>query len=149
MTAHEEKQLMLRVVLGIAKAQLETAGGLTPFGAAMGAKRDVQLLMPKSMKKDVKQDELNSYWGKQLRRVIAGQDCKTVCTCVDVRLPNDQGELVPGVLIHIEHAGSDAEDILVPYTKDKDSKVTFGSETRENSNSFVFVSPGQPPEEAN
>jgi hypothetical protein len=127
MTPLEEKQLLLRVVLRLAKEQLEK-GGFIPFGAAMGTKRDVQLLMPKSMKQDVKQDELDAYWNKQFAPIVGGQDCKTVCTCADVGLTDDQGGLVLGVLTHIEHADSDAEDIFTPYTRDENSKVTFGLE---------------------
>jgi hypothetical protein len=142
MTPLEEKQLLLRVVLRLAKEQLEK-GGFIPFGAVMGTKRDVQLLMPKSMKKDVKQDELDAYWNKQFAPIVAGQDCKTVCTCADVRLSGEQDKLVPGVLIHIEHADSDAEDIFTPYTRDENSKVIFGPETRETVQRFVFVSESQ------
>ena len=50
---------MLRVVLRLAKEQLEK-GGFIPFGAALGMKRDVPRRMPKSMKKDVKQDKLDT-----------------------------------------------------------------------------------------
>ena len=142
MTPQEEKQLLLRVVRPLAKVQLEN-GGFIPFGAALGTKRDVQLLMPKSMKKDVKREELEAYWNKQFRPIIAGQDCKTVCTCADVGLSGDQGGLVWGVLIHIEQADSDAEDIFTPYTRDQNSKVTFGPETRETANRFVFISQSQ------
>jgi|SRR6266446_1083331 len=142
MTPDEEKQLLLRVVLRLAKDQLEK-GGFIPFGATLGTKRDVQLLMPKSMKKDVKRDELDAYWNEQFRPFVAGQGCKTVCTCADVCLSGDEGGLVRGVLIHIEHADSAAEDIFAPYTRDENSKVTFGRETREAAERFVFISQGQ------
>jgi len=84
MTPLEEKQLMLRVVLRLAKEQLEK-GGFIPFGAALGMKRDVPRRMPKSMKKDVTPDKLDTYGNEQFRPIVAGQDCQTVCKCVPRR----------------------------------------------------------------
>jgi hypothetical protein len=46
MTPKEEKELLLRVVTKLAGQQLEKGGSIA-FGATLGSKRDVQLLMPK------------------------------------------------------------------------------------------------------
>jgi len=83
MTPKEEKELLLRVVTKLAGQQLEK-GGFLPFGAALGSKRDVQLLMPKSMKQDVTTDELDAYWVRTLRKAVATGECKTVCSCTDM-----------------------------------------------------------------
>jgi hypothetical protein len=49
MTPDEAKALLLRVVTKLVAQQLEQVGFM-PFGAILGQQRDVQLLMPKSMK---------------------------------------------------------------------------------------------------
>lgn len=66
MTPQEEKALLLRVVTKLVTPQLER-GGFVPFGAILGQNRNVQLLMPKSVKRDVTRDELVDYWVQTIR----------------------------------------------------------------------------------
>jgi hypothetical protein len=47
-----------------------------------------------------------------------------------VRVTDGDAKLVPGVFIHVEHSGGEAEDILYPYAKDENSNVTFLKITR-------------------
>jgi hypothetical protein len=101
-------------VTKLAGQQLEK-GGFIPFGATLGSKRDVQLLMPKSMKQDVTTDELDAYWVRTLRQAVATGECKTVCSCTDVRVQANEGLLVSAVLVHVEHVDTSSEDILYPY----------------------------------
>jgi len=140
MTPKEEKELLLRVVTKLAGQQLEK-GGLIPFGATLGSKRDVQLLMPKSMKQDVTTDELDAYWVRALRQAVATGECKTVCSCTDVRMQANEGLLVSAVLVHVEHVDTFAEDILYPYRKDGGSGVVFGEPTGEATEYQIFTTP--------
>jgi hypothetical protein len=75
MTAEEDRQLLFRVVLRFAGAQLEK-GGLPSFGAVLSSKRDVQLLMPESFKQNVTRDELEEYWFRELRKVAVIDGCR-------------------------------------------------------------------------
>lgn len=113
MTPQEKKELLLRVVTKLAARQLAN-GGFIPFGATLGSKRDVQLLMPKSMKTNVARDELRGYWARELAQA-ASEDRGTVCWCADVRIALEGDAPVPAVLIHIEHPEAYAEDVLYPY----------------------------------
>jgi hypothetical protein len=84
MTAADDKKLLLGVALRLAAEQLEK-GGLPPFGAVLGSKRDVQLLMPKSFsKRTVTQEDLEEYWFRELRKFATTDGCKAVCFCADV-----------------------------------------------------------------
>jgi len=122
----------------LAAKQLAQAGFL-PFRATLGTKRDVQLLIPKSMKQDATRDELDAYWAVELRRAAAAGECKTVCSCADVHVPTDEGVLIPAVLIHIEHAEVFSENILYPYQKEQGSEIIFGEPAGEATEHRVFV----------
>jgi len=124
MTPQEEKALLLRVVTKLVGPKLEQ-GGFFPFGAILGQNRDVQLLMPKSMKRDVSRDELNSYWVQTIRNAIAAGEYLTVCWCADVREPAQDGTLTPALLIHVENVHSFSEDILIAYRNNERGKVVF------------------------
>ena len=132
MTPREEKDLLIRVVRKLAITQL-IKGGFIPFGATLDSKRHVQLLMPKSMKKNTTRDELQVYWARELKQAAASGACKTVCWCADVRADSDGGALVPAVFVHIEHCDAYAEDIFYPY-------VNEGSEC-EVTEHQIFISP--------
>jgi hypothetical protein len=138
MTPDEQKDLLLRVVIRLAGKQLEK-GGFVPFGATLGTARDVKLLMPKKFKQDATRDEVETYWAEELRNATAIGNCKTACSCADVRVPMHDGSLVPGVLIHIEHAEGSAEDIIYPYGKDEGA-VVFGEPTRVGVERQIFTS---------
>jgi len=138
MTPQEQKDLLLGVVTKLATKRLEE-GGFIPFGATLGSKRDVKLLMPKSMKQNVTRDELEAYWIRELRKATAEDACKTACSCADVRVPVGEGELVPALLIHVEHAEGSAEDILYPYRKDESSGIVLGEPTSAAIKHQIFV----------
>jgi hypothetical protein len=61
--------------------------------------------MLKSMKQDVTTDKLDAYWVRTLRQAVATGECKTVCSCADVRVQTNEG-LVAAVLVRVEHVGS-------------------------------------------
>ena len=124
MTPQEEKALLLRVVTKLVAPKLEQ-GGFFPFGAILGRNRDVQLLMPKSMKRDVSRDELNSYWIQTIRNTIAAGEYLTVCWCADVREQAQDGTLTPALLIHVENVHSFSEDSLIAYRNNEGGKVVF------------------------
>jgi hypothetical protein len=139
MTPQEGKELLLRVLIKLVSKQLEE-GGFIPYGATLGANRDVQLLMPKGMKRDVTRDELDAYWVRTIRQAVSKGKCKTACWCADVRVQAENGTLLPAVLIHLEHAGMFSEDILCPYRKDESSGVVFGEPTIEETEHQIFTS---------
>jgi hypothetical protein len=143
MTPQEEKELLLRVVTKLVRKQLEK-GGFIPYGATLGSNRDVQLLMPKSMTRDVTRDELDAYWVRTLRQAVAAGECKTVCWCADVRVQAEDGTLLPAVLIHVEHADTFSEDILYPYRKDEGSRILFGERTSQATQHQIFTSSREP-----
>lgn len=140
MTPQEEKELLLRVVVRVATQQLELGRGFYPFGAILGANRDVQLLMPQSMKTDVREDELKSYWVRELRKAIeqGRATFKTACYCTDVRITLETSELVPAISAHIEHANADAETITYPYCWSHDAKPLLNEPTRSPAEHLVF-----------
>jgi hypothetical protein len=140
MTAQEEKELLLRVVTRLA-GMLLAEGGLLPFGGTLGPGRNVKLLRPKSMKRDVTRDELEQYWVRELRKAVATSECKTVCHCADVRVPGGETGLASAILVHVEHADSTSEDILYPYRKDMILGVVFGEPTRVATAHQVFACP--------
>jgi len=136
MTPDEAKALLLRVVTKLVAPQLEQ-GGFIPFGAILGQKRDVQLLMPKSMKRNVARNELDTYWTQTVRKAIANGDCTTACWCVDVL---DGETLITALLIHAEHAHSFSEDILIAYRKNECGKIVFDEPTIEPTQHQMFSS---------
>jgi hypothetical protein len=139
MTAEEQKSLLVRVVIKLALKLLKEKG-FYPFGAVLGTKRNVQIFMPKGWKPNSTRDELEAYWFKELRRSTATGDYVAACFCADVRVPVNAGNLVPAMLVHIEHAEASAEDGLYPYLKDQQSKVSLGSPTFVVTAPQIFVS---------
>jgi hypothetical protein len=129
MTPQEEKDLLLRVVIKVARLELEQGAGLVPFGATLGAKRDVCLLRPKEVAGAVTRDKLEDYWKRQLRQAVSAGECRAVCCCADVRLQQGEGQLVPALLIHVEHVDDGGEDIMYPHWKDEDSQLVLGQPT--------------------
>jgi hypothetical protein len=138
MTLQEEKELLLEVVTQLA-AKLIRQGGFVPFGAALGPGRNVKLLMPKSWKQNATRDEIEAYWSRELKKAVDKGECKTVCSCADVRIPLENGNLVPCIFIHIEQAQSCAEDIGYPYRNDGESEVKFGTPTSVQTETSVFT----------
>jgi hypothetical protein len=143
MTPEEEKALLLRIVTKLVAPQLEQ-GGFVPFGAILGQNREVQLLMPKSMKRGVARDELDNYWVQTIRNAIAAGEYMTVCWCADVRGQTDDGTLIPALLIHVEHAHSFSEDILIAYRKNEIGKVVFDEPNSEATQHQIFSSSREP-----
>lgn len=119
-------------------AKLIKQGGFVPFGATLGPGRNVKLFMPKDWKENATRDELETYWSRELRKAVNDAECKTVCSCADVRLPIDNGNLVPCIFIHIEQAPRLAEDIAYPYMKDGDSEVKLGAPTTVQTEPRIF-----------
>ena len=139
LTPQDEKELLLRVVTKLAATQLE-AKGFMPFGATLGPHRNVKLLAPQTWKQNSNREEVETYWVQELRKAITSEECKAVCFCADVRVPVDNGGLVPAVLIHVEHAEAPAEAIFYPYSKDGSLKVVFASPTRAATTGRIFRS---------
>jgi hypothetical protein len=137
MTPEEAKALLLRVVTKLVAPQLEQ-GGFIPFGAILGQKRDVQLLMPKSGKRNVARDELDAYWAQTIRKAIADGDCTTACWCADVRGQTDDETLIPALLIHAEQAHSFSEDILIAHQKNENGKIVFDEPNIEPAQHPIF-----------
>jgi hypothetical protein len=104
MTLQEEKDLLLRVVTKLA-AKLIGQGGFVPFGATLGPGRNVKLLMPKGWKENATRDELEAYWSRALNKATTEADCKTVCSCADVRVPMESGDLAPASLFISSRSG--------------------------------------------
>ncbi|HYX68211.1 MAG TPA: hypothetical protein VE825_03685 [Terriglobales bacterium] len=130
MTPEEEKALLLRVVIKVARLEIQQSGGLVPFGATLGSKRDVCLLRPKEVTGTVTRDKLEDYWKREFGKAAAAGECRTVCCCADVRVARDQGgSLVPALLIHIEHVEAGGEDVVYPHWKGEDSEVVLGEAT--------------------
>ena len=140
MSPQEERDLLLRVVMQLAESRLN-AGGLMPFGATLKPPRDVKILMPKSMKPDVTREELDAYWVRELRKAAAEVDCKTVCSCAEVRYGTHMHQMASAILVHIEHADVYAANVLCPFTKGEGARVAFGEPQVEESEFRVFVSP--------
>lgn len=137
MTPHEAKARLLRVVMKLVAPQLEQ-GGFVPFGAVLG--HDIQLLMPESMKQNVKRDELDAYFIQHLRKAIANGKYATACWCADVRGQADDEALIPALLVHLEHAGSFSEDILISYRKNESGKIVFDEPNAESTRYQIFPS---------
>src|SRR5260370_35420408 len=143
MTPQEEKALLLRVVTKLAATQLEQ-GGFIPFGAILGQNRDAQLLMPKSMKRDVARDELDNYWARTIRNAIAAGKYMTVCWCADGRERTNDEALITALLFHAEQAYSFSEDILFAYRKSESGKVVFDEPDTEATQHQIFSSSEEP-----
>jgi hypothetical protein len=139
MTPDEPKALLLRVVTKLVAPRLEQ-GGFIPFGAILGQKRDVPLLMPKSMKRNVARDELDTYWTQTIRKAIANGDYLTACWCADVRGQADDETLIPALLIRAEHAHSFSENILIAYRKNGAGRIVFDEPTIEPTQHQIFSS---------
>ena len=137
MTPQEQKELLLRVVTKLAVSRLEK-GGFVPFGATLGSGRDVKLLMPTGWKENATRDEHEAYWTRELRKASLSGECKTVCSCADVRLPREGEEPVPAILIHMEHAEDSAEDIMFPYAKDESATIVLGTPTSVLTEHHIF-----------
>ena len=137
MTPQEEKALLLRVVTQLA-AKFLLKGGFIPFGATLGPDRNVELLMPNSMKKDVTRGELYDYFGKELRRSAAAEDRKTACFCAHVG-EVDGRVVTPAILVHVEHSEAYAEDVLYPYQLNDVPEVVFGNPTTARADRNIFI----------
>lgn len=140
MTPEEEKALLLRIVLRLARTQLEKQDGFIPFGATLGSNRDVQLLMPKSAKGGTMTiEKVDTYWTKQMAAAIKAGNVKALCTLADVREADDSGKLVPAIFIHIEHSTENAEDLLYRYERLENSQVTLQEPARETTAPQFFA----------
>lgn len=139
MAKRQDIELLLRVVTQFVEKQL-TPAGILPFGAALGSKRDVQVLVPKTMKPDVQMPELDAYWKRELAKPIAAGGCKAVCYCVDLRVkPSGEGAHSQVVFIHIEDSEGYAEDVLYAYNFTND-KLVLGDPCVERSDQRIFSS---------
>ena len=143
MTPREEIDLLLRVVTRLAQKQLEK-GGFIPFGAVLGANREIQLLMPGGWKKDSTRDEVENYWYAELRKHAAKDDCRCACFCADVGVPIESGENLLAVNVYIEHPQAEAANIFYPYSQNSASHVEFGQTVTVKTDHHVFSNPQSP-----
>jgi len=139
MTPLEAKALLIRVMTKLVTPKLEQ-GGFIPFGALLGQNREVQLLMPKSMKRNVARDGLDTYFVQTIRKAMAGGKYITACWCADVRAQTNGEALIPALLVHIEHADSFSQNILIPYRKNEGGKIAFDEPTSEPTQYQIFSS---------
>jgi len=51
----------------------------------------------------------------------------------------DNGDLAPGIFIHLEQVGSPAEEIVYPYLKNGVSEAKLGTPTSVETESRVFA----------
>jgi hypothetical protein len=133
----EQKQVLLQVATRLAAWHIER-GGFIPFGAVLGPGRYIKLIRPKSWKQNPTRDEADAYWGRVLRRGSNETGGRTVCSCSEVRAHWEGGELIPGVLIHIEQAEILSEDIFYPFEKTESCQVVFGPPTAAKTAPQVF-----------
>jgi hypothetical protein len=140
MAKRQDIELLLRVVTQFVEKQL-TPAGILPFGATLGSTRDVQLLLPKTIKPDAQMHELDAYWRQELAKPIAAGGCKAVCYCVDLRVKaSGEGTQSTVVFIHIEDSEGCAEDVLYDYQFANDLKVILGDPYVEKSDQRLFSS---------
>ena len=137
MTAQEQKELLLRVTRGLAEAQLK-GGGIFPFGATLGTGRDVTMLAPKSVKKDVSIEEVSRHFSKLIAEAAAKTQLVAACYCADVRMTSTTGTLAPALFIHIEQPNGTSEDFAYPYAVGADSKMVFGEPTVVDAHREIF-----------
>jgi hypothetical protein len=141
MNPQEEKELLLRVVMRLVQQHLG-ADGLYPFAAVLSRGREVKLLVPKGMKQKPTADELERYWLGELRNTIAdGHDARAACYCAAVQAPTEQGGLVPGVWVFLEHIEDGAGDLVFPYWKNDQSEYVFGDPTVVAAERKIFLIP--------
>lgn len=129
MTAREEMDLLIRVTSEVAQKMLES-GGLMHFGTVLGSKRDVQVLMPKSMKKEVAWHELEAYWK---REIASKTDWRAIACCTFVtELQQEDHKAKPTFFIHLEHfdVSMGAEDVAYQYHASRGQKITLRETTR-------------------
>lgn len=119
----------------------ELAGqGLRSFGAVMSKSREMQVLVPESMKEGATLEELDNYWVKQLRSALASADYGAACYVTDVRVASPEGQLIsPGVLLFIEEAGANAEYHFYVYEKRQDSTIAMRKPNVEPTPNRLFV----------
>ena len=139
MTAREEMDLLLRVTSQVAQKMLES-GGLMHFGTVLGAKRDVQVLMPKSMTEKVAWRELADYWKERIGTASARMDWRAAaCSTFVTLLSGDDSFKASGLLIHVEHFEDQtgAEDIAYEYESSEHGKITLREVTRASAGRWI------------
>ena len=116
-------------------AKLIRQGGFVRFGATLGPGRNVKLLMPESWKENATRDEVEMYWSRELKKAVDMRvSAITVCSCADVRIPLENGNLLPASLFTSNRVKSCGEDIVYPYQKGQDSEVKLGIPTSVQAN---------------
>jgi hypothetical protein len=122
MNLNEQKTLLLRVVTQLIEKQLNEQG-LRTFGAVLGSGREVQLLVPETIKRQHPSlDELDSYWLEQLRKAVMGTDANAACYCAEVQTIREDGTpITPGIVLFLEQKAGNAEYRFYTYEKNDHS----------------------------
>jgi hypothetical protein len=139
MTAREEMDLLLRVTSQVAQKMLES-GGLMHFGTMLGPKRDVQMLMPKSMKEKVAWQELADYWKDKIGTASTKMAWRAVACSTFVKLlSGDDSFKASGLLVHVEHfeVQTGAEDIAYEYERSDHGNITLREVTRASAGRWI------------
>ena len=142
MTAREEMDLLLRIASQVAQKMLES-GGLRHFGTILGSKRDVQVLMPKSVKENVSLEELVSYWRREIGTAAAKAEWRVVACCTfAAELRDDNSFGGSALVIHIEHCDkrTEAEDVAYKYQGSRGSKIILGETSRAGAKRWLMDS---------
>ena len=140
MTARDEIDLLLRVTSQVAQKMLES-GGLMHFGTVLGSKRDVQVLMPKSMKANVVWEELVSYWKREIGAAAAKAEWRAIACCTfATELLDDNSLSGPALVVHIEHfdTKTGAEDVAYKYQGSREGKIALGETTRASAKRWLI-----------
>ena len=131
MTSRDEIDLLLRVTSQVAQTMLES-GSLMHFGTVLGSRRDVQVLMPKSMKENPAWEELVSYWKREIGAAAANVEWRAIACCTFATELRDDNSLGGHALVvHIEHfdKNTGAEDVAYKYRGSRGT-ITMRETTR-------------------
>ena len=109
------------------------------FGTVLGPKRDVKVLMPKSMKEKVAWQELATYWKDKIGTASTKMDWRAVACSTFVKLlSRDDAFKASGLLVHVEHFEdhTGAEDIAYEY-EGRHGKITLREVTRASAGRWI------------
>jgi len=143
----KQGQLLLRVMMQLVEKEL-AGQGLRTFAAVVARDREVQLLVPETIKEHPSLEEIDKYWIAQLRSKMAAGHCEAAGYCTDIGVATEDGQpITRGVLVFVEQPRANAEYRFYPYEKHQDSTVTMGEPTVEETPLRLFAS--EPPTDAN
>ena len=137
----DDLDALLNPILAFAQDMLRKRGEFFPFGAAMKAEDEVELVAGYTESERPPSQEVIDLLVGALRGRAAARLIKAAGICYDVRIRTEDGKTTDAISVALEHQAGDAVTVRMPYSKGRFTGLRFGDLSAGPGERRIFTEP--------